>query len=66
MEIDSRQLSAFSCQLLNKRGQHAFHLCYLLEEMLADEFIEVTQVAWKDKIIWYSSSLAEPSAILKN
>ena len=44
MEIDSRQLSAFSCQLLNTRGQHAFHLGYLLEELLADGLIEVTQV----------------------
>ena len=52
MEIDSRQLSAFSCQLLNTRGQHAFHLGYLLEELLADGFIEVTQVGRKDNMVF--------------
>lgn len=44
MGRSSFQQSAFSSQLLNKRGQHAFHLCYLLEELLTDGFIEVAQV----------------------
>ena len=44
MEVDSHQRSAFDCQFLNKRGQQAFHLGYLLEELLADGFIGVTQV----------------------
>ena len=45
MGIDSDQQSAFSCQLLNKRGQHPLHLGYLLEELLADCLIEITQVS---------------------